>query len=212
MITQEQRLQIESLLLKQFDIDGEYEIDGQGLVSVQGTVNKANNMITRLPVRFDVVRDHFQMDRCALRSMVGFPRRVGGSVSVSRTGVASLADSPEFVGGNFWAYGCQLKNLVGAPLEVKGKFAVHDNDLKSYDHIPQGCKEIVLPYNPTLGVLRLLTYPKIEIISMGDNASRDRAFLLSHIVNHYAGTTNPGDILRCASELNEHGFEGNAEW
>jgi hypothetical protein len=32
------------------------------------------------------------------------------------------------------------------------------------------------------------------------------------IIGKYTGTKNPADILRCASELNEAGFEGNAEW
>ena len=212
MITSEQRADIEYNLHIQMEIDGPYEIDDQGRVSVDGSVQRRNEMMTQLKVNFLSVSGNFKMDRCALRTLEGFPQTVSGHVSIAHTNVRSLKGSPEFVGGHFWAYGCRLKNLLGAPQKVRGKFAVYNNDLTSYEHMPQECQELELPYNPQLGVLQLLEYPKIQFFATANSSNKSQATLLTNIVSKYAGTNNPGDILRCASELNEHGLEGNAEW
>ena len=212
MLTPEQRDQIESKLNRYFAIDGTYEIDDQGLVSVAGSVALRLNTFTRMPVHFDVVSGNFQMDRCGLKTLQGFPRRVAGHVSIARTKVSSLWGGPELVGGSFWAYGCLLKNLVGAPRQVLQQFVVYNNDLNSYDHIPQGCSNVTLPYNPTLGVLRLLQYPKVEFVAQFGSGAMRQALLLTDIVNKYTGSNSPGDILSCRDELADAGFEGNAEW
>lgn len=211
MLTAEQKDQIDVHLHDQFEIDGEYEIDDEGVINVHGGVIRRSEQMTRLKVRFGVITQSMQVDRCRLKSLQGFPHEVGGGVSIARTLVSSLQGAPRTVGSNFWAYGCQLKNLTGAPEHVGGKFVVHDNDLTSYDHVPTGCTYVELPYNPQIPVLRLLAYPMIQITSIGNTTSRQRASPLTKILNKYAGEGKKG-ALACAAELIKAGFKDNARW
>lgn len=174
---------IEKLLKQYFKIEGEVTIDDLGVVDVSGNV-RLKKSCTKIPVTFGKVGGDFWCQDNQLMSLAGAPNHVGGDFSCHDNQLASLAGAPDHVGGDFWCYRNQLTSLAGAPDQVGGGF--------------------YCTWNKNLPLLRLLVYKDV-FMNMSPS-------LVSKIINKYSGTTNPGDVLRCASELNEAGFEGNAEW
>jgi hypothetical protein len=166
-------------------------INDQGLVSVKGMA-EAINIFSRLPVSFLEVSRGFHLGK--------------------QPTLTSLVGSPQYVGGDFLVKAEILESLEGAPHTVRGTFGVRSPELKSLEHLPQGASFYFLMWNPHLPMLRLLTYKNIQFgypVKYGGTFAGEKAW---KIMQPYMGTNNPGDILRCASELNEAGFEGNAEW
>lgn len=224
---------IHEYLRDHLHIDGEYEIQPDGTVDVDGSIESMHNSIYELQVKFGTVTGHVRLDRIHLTSLQGFPHTVGGNVSVARTPIKSLQGAPLTVAGNFWAYGCKhltnlqgapshvgqdfythqckLKSLSGAPTHVGGVFDVSNNPLVSYDPLPQGSSQLSLPYNEHVGVLKLLSYPRVYLSQDGVTRDLDKVRAANHIIQKYVGQGKSA-ILNCALELKQAGLEGNAKW
>jgi hypothetical protein len=226
---------IEQMLKKQVDIDGDYEITADGVVDVVGNVDYKTN-VNYLNVQFGTVTGRFARSFHSaglprLNSLKGFPHSVGRDVSVARTRIkdlthapshvpgsfyayhcyklTSLQGAPTWVGGDFLAYKCALTSLVGAPRVVKGIFDVHQNPLENYDHLPESCLSVQLPYLKHAPMLRLLMYPDVHF--RFDEATQQSHATVNEIMLKYAGTGRAGAI-KAAVELIRAGYKENARW
>ena len=165
-------------------IHGAIEIDpGTGVVDVVGDV-RVDKPVKQLPIKFGTVSGYFICNALYLESLDGAPHHVGGDFSCSYNSLVSLEGGPRHVNGNYYCLTNPLESLEGAPDHVGGMFR---------------CL-----YQENLPLLRTLNYLDAQLM----NAPAP----VKQILNKYAGTKNPGDILTCASELTEAGFDGNAEW
>jgi len=225
---------IHIILNQQVEIDGDWEVDADGSVNVNGNV-EYKTQINQLRVQFGTVSGHFTRSRQTpqnprLTSLMGFPRKVDGGVSVARSRIKdlthapnqvggsfyayhcdnlqSLHGAPRWVGGNFLAYKCALTSLKGAPLVVKGAFDVSENPLENYDHVPEGCASVSLSYNKHAPILRLLVYPEVHF--KFDQTPEPHP-AVNEIMHKYAGQGKTGAI-RAAAELIKAGYRENARW
>ena len=227
---------IDIILKQQVQILGQHDVDADGTVNVQGDVIYKTS-INRIRVQFGTVTGNFDRSLYTrqnprLTTLTGFPRRVGGSVSMARSQIKdlshapnqvggsfyayhcnnlrSLHGAPRWVGGSFMAYNCQLTSLLGAPLVVKGQFSVENNPLENYDHMPEGCKRVILPYNRNAPILRLLVYPEVHFV-WGGGVTLGRHDVVNEIMKKYAGQGKSGAI-KAAAELIRAGYKENARW
>jgi hypothetical protein len=226
---------IDIILGQQVKIYGDHDVNADGEVNVVGDVVFTNS-INHLKVQFGTVSGDFKRSAVSLptprlNSLVGFPRKVTGSVSVARSRISDLTHAPNQVGGSFWAYhcanlislhgaprwvggdfkayNCALTSLKGAPLMVKGIFEVRGNPLENYDHVPEGCAAVIVPYNKSAPILRLLVYP--EVTFTWDGVTPQAHPAVDHIMRKYAGQGKPGAI-KAAAELIRAGYKENAKW
>lgn len=226
---------IDIILDQQVQIDGDYQVDADGTVNVVGNV-EYKTAINKLWVQFGTVVGNFTRSRATpqnprLNTLSGFPRKVEGGVSVARSQIKDLTHAPNQVGGNFWAYhcaqlqslhgaprwvggnfvayNCALTSLKGAPLVVKGMFEVSGNPLENYDHVPEGCVSVKLPYNKSAPILRLLVYP--EVTFTWDGVTTQAHPFVDEVMRKYAGQGRAGAI-KAAAELVKAGYKENARW
>lgn len=226
---------INIILDQQAQIVGDWQVDADGQVNVQGDVIYKTS-ISQIRVQFGTVSGNFDRSLYTpqhprLTTMIGFPRKVGGSVSVARSRIKdlshapnqvggsfyayhcanlkSLHGAPRWVGGSFLAYNCQLTSLKGAPLVVKDQFSVENNPLENYDHVPEGCTKVILPYNANAPILKLLVYPEVQFQWGGVTPGRHD--VVNEIMKKYAGQGRSGAI-KAAAELVRAGYKENARW
>jgi hypothetical protein len=212
--------------------NADYSIDSQGVVSYDGNLEYWGSE-PQLPIKFKHVKGDFRI-ATKLSSLEGCPEIVGGEFDCSWSGVTSLAGGPRQVGKDYICYknpitslehvsvqigsklvarDCQLKNLKHCPDNVQ--LTVYENPLESLADIPENIDWIQLSYDPQLGFLPALQARRVTVMGVakgGPSVSIITIRKFGKIFAPYVGTKNPGDILRCASELNEAGFEGNAQW
>ncbi len=230
---------IDIILRQQVRINGTYQVDEDGVVNVQGDV-LYDSSISKLGVQFGTISGNIDSPykikpkAKRLTKLAGFPRKVMGYVSVSNSKIKDLSHAPNQVGGTFYASGCpnltslhgaprwvgkdfivhecNLTSLQGAPLTVNGVFDASYNPLENYDHLPEGCKEVILPYLPHAPVLKLLMYPKIHLKYRDMlNILIGNVHPINEILNKYAGQGKAGAI-KCAAELVKAGYKENARW
>jgi hypothetical protein len=171
------------LLKKHFTVLGPADVDQQGLVNVKGGVFLRGSM-RQMPIRFGTVLGTF---RC------------------NNSGLVTLEGSPRVVKEGFYCQNNQLTSLEGAPDWVGDSLRCYENPLTSLEGIPQYIGDnVTVTWNEHLPLLRLLPYWNVTLERVPSP--------VYNIMHKYEGSKNPADILRCASELNEAGFEGNAEW
>lgn len=232
MVTDRSHMDI--ILRKQVIIYGDHVVNDDGAVDVDGDVAYSTS-INQLRVQFGTVRGSFTRSQTTpqiprLNSLVGFPRKVDGSVSVARSRVKDLTHAPNQVGGSFYAYhcnnlkslhgaprwvggnmlvyACALTSLAGAPHMVKGIFDASQNPLENYDHVPEGCSSVSLSYNKQAPILRLLRYPEVHF--KFDHVTEPH-HIVNEIMHKYAGQGRAGAI-KAAGELIKAGYKENARW
>jgi hypothetical protein len=232
------KIKIQKLLLDNFTVYGDWEIDDDGLVSASENVIFKNQKLKRMPVSFKKVDGNFFCDNHPqLRTLEGAPHRVEGSFSCGNNSeltsllgapkiilksfwcshspqLISLKGAPESVGLNFSCFGNpQLESLVGAPKSVGGSFQCNDNPkLKSLDHLPEEIgSKLLVTYTKTLPVLRALV-AKQGISFIKNNIEQEGdAEKVAEIVDRYKGQGQTGAIA-CAAELAKAGLKANARW
>ena len=91
----------------------DWSINDDGLVDVDGSVNLEELELTRLPLKFGKVTDHFWCIDNYLTTLEGAPKRVGGNFSCSDNQLTTLEGAPKRVGGNFWCKNNPLTSLDG---------------------------------------------------------------------------------------------------
>ena len=177
---------IRQLVKKNFSVsDKDILINDQGLVSCRSKVYLTNTTLKKLPVRFDKMDGDFTIWQSQLITLEGCPRYVEGDFMITGSqNLTSLEGGPKIVNGDYYCTEIAFTSMDGAPEHVGQVFSI--------------------TYTRQLPLLRLLQYKGLDVLVAPAEVRQ--------ILNTYAGTSNPGDILTCASELTEAGFDGNAEW
>lgn len=138
---------IELWLASYCRIDGTYDINDKGHVTVTGSVGfKASkrDSVYDIRVRFTTVSGEFDCHDCPnLRSLQGAPDDVGADFSCTFClSLNDLQGGPKTVGGTYYAGHCDLTSLRGAPTAVlNGGFHCEANrltDLEGAPHIVNG--------------------------------------------------------------------------
>jgi hypothetical protein len=76
--------------------------------------------------------------------------------------------------------------------------------------MPEGCKQVILPYNRNAPILRLLVYPEVHFV-WGGGVTLGRHDVVNEIMAKYAGQGKSGAI-KAAAELIRAGYKENARW
>jgi len=190
------------------DQTGEIKVFG----SIEGNDSAFSISTTKLPFAFSEVTGRMVVKNFrSLTTLEGFPRKVGKAFHVYGTGITSLEGGPDHVGKGYWADDNKLENLQGLGKHLSNDgVSVTGNPLKSLEGIYEGLSSIVLDYDPNLPLLRLLLTRNSYLGNMPYNP-KEPGMQVDNILKKWRGHGAAG-ILQCASELNEAGFEGNAEW
>jgi hypothetical protein len=146
----------------------------------------------------------FDCNNNQLKTLEGAPDAVGGSFYCNNNQLKTLEGAPGYVDGGFYCNSNQLKTLEGAPGHVGGRFFCHNNQLITLDDAPGHVGgEFWVDYQPSLPLLRLLQYPRVEIQNCPP--------IVKSIITKYAGTGKRG-MLAAGVELTRAGFKDNARW
>ena len=95
---------------------GNYTINDDLSIDVDGDVGLNFKRLEYLPLRFNYV---------------------SGGFSCRRNILVSLEGCPQTVGRNFFCYDNELKTLEGCPQTVGGDFDCYNNKLKDLEHFPE---------------------------------------------------------------------------
>jgi len=115
---------------------GNYNINEDGSIDVDGNVNLYDKKLIELPLKFGKVSGDFACSRNQLTSLEGAPREVGYGFYCYNNQLTSLEGAPREVGDGFYCYNNQLTSLEGSPLEVGGNFHCYKNKLTSLEGSP----------------------------------------------------------------------------
>ena len=124
---------IEELLEKDFNIEGNYIINKDSTVSVDGNVEWKSNKL-KLSVTFSEVTGKFDCSSSNLESLEGSPKKVIHFDCYNNKNLTSLEGGPEEA-EKYYCSNCNLLSLKGAPKKVK-KFDFSDNPI--YDKLKKG--------------------------------------------------------------------------
>jgi len=171
----------------------------------------------------DSVGKTFSCQANKLKSLDGCPQTVGGWFECHNNELESLAGCPRKV-ENFYCYDNQLTSLIGGPTEVSseydcsknfltslegcpkiipGGFLCNDNNLSSYNGLPDSVGFLLCDWIENAPILSLLKYPSVNI---------DNNNVIELILHKYVGQKPLRQaIIKCQRELIDNGFEGNAK-
>lgn len=182
---------IEKHLEQYFDLYGDYKINNDMTVSIDGTCN-TNNMFdhtcTKFFVTFKEVTSTFNCGGATkLKSLTGCPKIVGNYFSCSYTSILSLRNGPDVVLGDYVFRGCDsLRSFSGIGKvgeDLDGSLPPSNPSINLLDLLKTGCRRIELSSSADVDVHRI-----------------------NEILNRYVGST-PKGMLACAAELIEAGFD-----
>jgi hypothetical protein len=128
-------------ICKKFRIKN-YTINDDGSVDVDGDVDLSNNSLSKLPLKFGIVRGDFYCFHNKLTTLEGSPKEVGRTFWCNYNNLDNLNMCPQIVGslgGNLGDFVCsnnKLTSIIGAPREVFGFYCSH-NKLTNLEGIPK---------------------------------------------------------------------------
>ena len=122
------------LMCKKYRI-GNYTINEDGTIDVDGDVRLYNKVLNRLPLKFGKVSGNFYCGNNELKSLEGSPEKVGGYFYCDQNRLTSLQGSPREVGGGFYCSNNKLTSLEGSPRSVGDDFYCSYNQLTSLEGI-----------------------------------------------------------------------------
>jgi len=137
---------------------GNYTINDDLSIDVDGDVNLAYKNLEHLPLRFNYVSGGFFCRENILVSLEGSPLTVGGNFGCGYNELKTLEGSPQTVNGDFNCYNNELETLEGGPQTVNGYFSCYRNKLKDLEHFPEVNGIIDIEEN----TVNLLVYTFIE--------------------------------------------------
>jgi hypothetical protein len=106
-----------------------YEIDENDVVNVYGDVDMSDEILTKIPIQFGIVKGFFNCSRNRLTSLEGSPKEVGVSFYCNFNQLISLEGSPKEVGDVYNCSRNQLTSLKGGPVKVGGNYLCEFNKL-----------------------------------------------------------------------------------
>lgn len=143
-----------------------------------------DDVMTQLPLQFDVVEGKFWIPNAGLTTLQGAPDQVSGSFQAHGNKLTTLAHGPTHVGKDYSIYGNPLKDLVGFPT-----------------HVGEDC---FISYHEQLPLLRLL-------VVQGELHVFQAPGIVQEIMNKYVGKGKTF-MLNCARDLKQAGYTENAAW
>jgi len=111
---------------------GNWTLNSNSGVYVDGDVSMIDMNLTEIPVKFGKITGDFGCSQNSLTSLNGCPTTVNGIFWCNCNNLTSLEFTPSYVGGDF---GCSHNNLTSlefAPSKVGGGFYCYNNPLKDY--------------------------------------------------------------------------------
>ena len=102
-------------ICKKYDIT-RYTINSDGTVDVNNDVNLRVKGLTKLPLKFGIVKGSFDCGDNELTTLEGSPIEVSGGFKCNNNKLTSLEGSPREVGRVFYCSGNQLTTLEGVTL------------------------------------------------------------------------------------------------
>jgi hypothetical protein len=117
---------------------GDWTLNSNGKIDVDGGVRMVGVNLTEIPVKFNKVSGSFMCSFNHLTSLEFAPTSVGEDFYCSHNNITSLEFAPTSVGGGFYCHNNyqNLTSLEGAPSEVGGDFYCHNNHLTSLEFAP----------------------------------------------------------------------------
>lgn len=194
---------IDENLNELFDIKGDYDIDDDGFIHVDGTCTPGSGVkIEKLPIKFGVVSVRFACIDMGLTTLEGCPIQVKGNFNCGHNHLTSFKGAPTQIGQRFLCssnYGPPLPNLIGIPDSLLN-LSVRSN-LLSLDGLPHTIRDTIsILYNKKLPLLKLLfvnSLQRIEIIETSDMSS-DSLDDLNELMNKYIGKGRSGALSCCS--------------
>jgi hypothetical protein len=122
----------------------EWKVNERGEVFVSGDFQIIDNDIEEIPVVFNTVTTHFDISGDKLKSLKGFPKIIGGKLTLFQCGnIENLEGPVEKVYGNISiAYCRNIKNLKGFP-ETEPDVTLrimNCNSFRSFEGLPPDVK------------------------------------------------------------------------
>jgi hypothetical protein len=159
-------------ICKKYDIT-RYTINSDGTVDVNNDVNLRVKGLTKLPLKFGIVKGSFDCGNNELTTLEGSPIEVSGGFKCNNNKLTSLEGSPREVGRVFYCSGNQLTTLEGGPDHVGGDYYCGRNKLTTLEGSPIdlggsfSCKD-----NPVYSIYKLFPSYKSFIESLDYNYLR----------------------------------------
>lgn len=126
-------------LCRDYNIEN-YNINSDGTVDVDGSVEIFMHQGHELPIKFRYVSGNFCIRSTLITSLDGCPKEVGGNfVCFDNHNLESLVGCPEKVGGNFKCSSNSLTSLVGCPSVINGNFICRKNNISNMN----GCPSVI---------------------------------------------------------------------
>ena len=127
-----------------------YKITKKHYIVGNDTIDLTNNDIGEFPdyIKFVFVHGGFHCLHNGLKSLKGFPEKIGGSFFVSHNNLVNLIGGPKIVDGSYAASNNQLRSLEGIPEDVNEAIYLNDNDLNSLQYIQIQTGDLYIQNNP----------------------------------------------------------------
>ncbi len=130
--------EIEEICLK-YNI-GDFTINSDGTIDVDGSVHLDYYILTELPLKFNKVSGNFNCGETGLTTLDGSPKEVGGFFYCYKNKLTSLEGGPIKVSRGFDCSNNKLTSLKGSPKEIGGNFYCSNNKITSLEFGPEVIK------------------------------------------------------------------------
>jgi len=115
-------------ICKRYNIK-DYTINPDGSIDVDGYVNLHNENLTKIPLKFNKVNDHFNCNFNKLTSLEGSPIKVDGGFGCSYNQLTSFEYTPKIISGAFYCRNNNIKSFEYFPSYIKGHFGCESNPI-----------------------------------------------------------------------------------
>jgi hypothetical protein len=137
-----------------YDI-GNWSINSEGLVDVDGDVNLYNKNLTNLPFNFGHVTGNFDCASNYLTNLKGCPESVGGYFDCASNYLTNLKGCPKSVDGYFNCHANEITSLEGCPQKVGRGFYCWNNQLTTLRFAPEEVEgEVFVLPNPIADITK----------------------------------------------------------
>ena len=131
-------------------IDGDFTVDDNLQISVEGSVDLSKMSFTKLPVKFKKVTGRFYIQNTPLTTLEGCPDEVGEMFNCATTQITSLEGGPKLIGTSkkdntncYYASHCKnLTSLKGIAENVEYLNIGFCANLKKMDYLPKEVRRI----------------------------------------------------------------------
>ena len=187
-----------------------FTINDDGSLDVIGDVTFIGGLgIRKLPVVFNKITGFFRCHDKNLSSLENSPRIITKDFYCNSNQLTTLIGGPDQILGSFVCYKNKLETLEGFPKLILGNISIYNNQLTSLVGLPQTFNnDIILSYNNTLPLLRLLIAKRIEFLYTTIDINGDEVlkndlqyiYKIEDVLNKYAGQGRKA-ALDCAADL-----------